>query len=79
MMMNPHAASIVGIGVRQTGLFVMALTGAVRPGCGAAGTDLLRLTVQRRDADDQAKSLCGGLGSVPGAVIGAMVLGFNGR
>ena len=29
MMMNPHAASIVGIGIRRTGLYVMALTGAM--------------------------------------------------
>jgi branched-chain amino acid transport system permease protein len=29
MMMNPHAASIVGIGVRLTSFFVMSLTGAL--------------------------------------------------
>ena len=29
MMMNPHAASIVGIGVRRTGFYVMALTGGL--------------------------------------------------
>ena len=29
MMMNPHAASIVGIGIRSTGLYVMAMTGAI--------------------------------------------------
>ena len=29
MMMNPHAASIVGIGVRGTSLYVMALTGGL--------------------------------------------------
>ena len=29
MMMNPHAASIVGIGVRKTGIYVMAVTGAM--------------------------------------------------
>src|SRR4029077_14713059 len=29
MMMNPHAASIVGIGVRRTGFYVMALTGSL--------------------------------------------------
>ena len=28
-MMNPHAASIVGIGVRHTGLYVMAITGGL--------------------------------------------------
>ena len=27
--MNPHAASIVGIGVRKTGIYVMAVTGAM--------------------------------------------------
>ena len=29
MMMNPHAASIVGIGIRSTGVYVMAMTGAM--------------------------------------------------
>ena len=29
MMMNPHAASIVGIGIRSTGFYVMAVTGAM--------------------------------------------------
>src|SRR6218665_1874082 len=29
MMMNPHAAAIVGIGVRRTGFYVMAITGAM--------------------------------------------------
>ena len=27
MMMNPHAAAIVGIGVRRTSFYVMAITG----------------------------------------------------
>ena len=29
MMQNPHAASIVGIGVRRTGFYVMAITGGL--------------------------------------------------
>ena len=29
MMMNPHAASIVGIGVRRTAFYVMAITGGL--------------------------------------------------
>src|ERR1700723_1923794 len=29
MMMNPHAASIVGIGVRRTSFYVMAITGSM--------------------------------------------------
>ncbi len=29
MMMNPHAASIVGIGIRRTGFYVMGITGAM--------------------------------------------------
>jgi len=80
MMMNPHAASIVGIGVRQTGLFVMALTGAL---CGLAAV-LLAQTYYVSPFSGVTPmikglsiALCGGLGSVPGAVIGAMVLGFN--
>lgn len=80
MMMNPHAASIVGIGVRQTGLFVMALTGAL---CGLASvlhaqtyyvSPFSGITPMIKGL---AIALCGGLGSVPGAVIAAILLGFN--
>lgn len=80
MMMNPHAASLVGIGVRRTGFYVMALTGAmaglasvlqsqtyfISPFSGL--TPLIKgLSV----------ALLGGLGSVGGAVAAAIILGIN--
>ena len=80
MMMNPHAASLVGIGVRRTGFYVMALTGSmaglasvlqsqtyfISPFSGL--TPLIKgLSV----------ALLGGLGSVAGAVAAAIILGIN--
>jgi len=80
MMMNPHAASIVGIGVRQTGLFVMALTG----GLAGLASVLLAQTYYVAPFSGITPmikglsiALVGGLGSVTGAVIGAMLLGVN--
>lgn len=80
MMMNPHAASIVGIGVRRTGFYVMAITGGL---AGLAAVLLSQtfyispfggLTPMIKGV---SIALCGGLGSVRGAVIAAMVLGLN--
>jgi branched-chain amino acid transport system permease protein len=80
MMMNPHAASIVGIGVRRTGFYVMAITG------GLAGLAAVLLSQTYYIAPFSgltpmikgvAIALCGGLGSVRGAVIAALLLGFN--
>ncbi|WP_342709831.1 branched-chain amino acid ABC transporter permease [Bradyrhizobium sp. B124] len=80
MMMNPHAASIVGIGVRRTSFYVMALTGAL---AGLAAVLLSQtyyispfggLTAMIKAV---SIALCGGLGSVQGAVIAAVVLGLN--
>jgi branched-chain amino acid transport system permease protein len=80
MMMNPHAASIVGIGVRRTGFYVMALTGAM---AGLAAV-LLSQTYYLQPFNGLTPmikgvsiALCGGLGSVRGAVIAAVLLGFN--
>ena len=61
MMMNPHAASIVGIGVRRTAFYVMAITG------GLAGLAAVLLS----------QTYYIGLGSVRGAVIAAILLGLN--
>lgn len=78
MMMNPHAASIVGIGIRSTGVYVMALTG------GMAGLASVLLSQTYYIAPFSGLTplikgvsiaLCGGLGSVQGAVIAAFVLG----
>jgi len=80
MMMNPHAAAIVGIGVRRTGFYVLAITGGL---AGLASVLLSQtyyispfggLTPMIKGV---AIALCGGLGSVSGAVIAAIVLGFN--
>lgn len=79
MMMNPHAASIVGIGIRRTGLYVMALTGAM------AGLAAVLLSQTYYIAPFSGLTplikgvsiaLCGGLGSVQGAVIAAILLGL---
>jgi len=80
MMMNPHAAAIVGIGVRRTGFYVMAITGGL---AGLASVLLSQvyyiapfggLTPMIKGV---SIALCGGLGSVRGAVIAASLLGLN--
>ncbi|MEQ8651605.1 MAG: branched-chain amino acid ABC transporter permease [Kiloniellales bacterium] len=80
MMMNPHAASIVGIGVRSTGFYVMAMTGAM---AGLAAV-LLSQTYYIGPFSGITPlikgvsiALLGGLGSVQGAVIAAVILGFT--
>jgi branched-subunit amino acid ABC-type transport system permease component len=79
MMMNPHAASIVGIGIRSTGFYVMAITGAM----GGLASVLLSQTYYIAPFSGLTPlikgvsiALCGGLGSVQGAVIAAIVLGL---
>ena len=80
MMMNPHGAAIVGIGVRRTGFYVMAITGGL---AGLAAVLLSQtyyispfggLTPMIKGV---SIALCGGLGSVQGAVIAAILLGIN--
>ena len=80
MMMNPHAASIVGIGIRSTGFSVMALTGGL---AGLAAVLLAQTYYISPFAGvtpmvkGLSVALCGGLGSVAGAVIAAVLLGVN--
>lgn len=80
MMMNPHAASIVGIGVRRTGLWVMLLTGSL---AGLAAVLLSQVYYVNPFSGTTplikglAIALCGGLGSVAGAIIAALILGIN--
>ncbi len=80
MMMNPHAASIVGIGVRHTGLSVMALTGSLA-GLAAVLLAQTYYVAPFSGITPMIKglsiALVGGLGSVPGAIIGAVLLGVN--
>jgi branched-chain amino acid transport system permease protein len=78
MMMNPHAASIVGIGIRSTGFYVMAITGAM----GGLASVLLSQTYYIAPFSGLTPlikgvsiALLGGLGSVQGAVIAAVILG----
>lgn len=80
MMMNPHTAALVGIGVRRTGFCVMTLTG------GLAGLAAVRLSQIYYVSPFSgftplikglSIALCGGLGSVTGAVIAAIILGIN--
>ncbi len=80
MMMNPHAAAIVGIGIRRTGFYVMAITGAL------AGLSSVLLSQTYYIAPFSgitplikgvSIALCGGLGSVQGAVIAAIILGIT--
>ena len=80
MMMNPHAASIVGIGIRSTGFYVMAITGAM------AGLSSVLLSQTYYIAPFSGLTplikgvsiaLMGGLGSVQGAVIAAIILGIT--
>ena len=80
MMQNPHAASIVGIGIRPTGLYVMAITG----GLAGLAAVLLSQTYYLQAFSGitpmikgLAVALCGGLGSVTGVVIAAGILGVN--
>jgi branched-chain amino acid transport system permease protein len=80
MMMNPRAASIVGIGVRSTGLSVMAMTGGL---AGLAAVLLAQTYYISPFAGvtpmikGLSVALCGGLGSVVGAVLAAILLGIN--
>jgi len=80
MMMNPHAASLVGIGIRKTGFYVMGITGAMT---GLAAV-LLAQTFYIAPFSGITPlikgvsiALLGGLGSVRGAVIAAIILGFS--
>ena len=77
MMQNPHAAAIVGIGVRRTGFYVMAITGGLT---GLAAV-LLSQTYYLQAfggitpmIKGLSVALCGGLGSVAGVVIAAVIL-----
>lgn len=80
MMMNPNAASLVGIGVRRTSFYVMAITGGL---AGLAAVLLSQtyyispfggLTPMIKGV---SIALCGGLGSVRGAVIAAILIALN--
>lgn len=79
MMMNPHAASLVGIGIRRTGIYVMGITGAMT-GLAAVLLSQTYYIAPFSGITPLIKgvsiALLGGLGSVQGAVIAAVILGF---
>ena len=78
MMQNPEGAALAGISTRRTGLPVMMLTGAL---AGVAAV-LLSQTVYVSPSAGAIPlmkgltiALLGGLGSVPGAIIAAILIG----
>lgn len=79
MMMNPYGAAICGIGVRSTGIYVMAITGALA-GLGAVLLCQTYFVSPFSGLTPMIKgvsvALCGGLGSVSGALIAACILGL---
>ncbi len=78
MMQNPEGAALVGIGVRSTAMAVMAITGALA-GLAAVLLSQTYFVSPFAGTTPLVKglivALCGGLGSVPGAVIAAALLG----
>lgn len=78
MMQNPEGAALVGIGVRSTAMAVMAVTGALA-GLAAVLLSQTYFVSPFAGTTPLVKglivALCGGLGSVPGAVIAAALVG----
>lgn len=79
MMQNPEGAALVGIGVRPTALVVMAVTGALA-GLAAVLLSQTYFVSPFAGTTPLVKglivALAGGLGSVPGAVIAAALVGL---
>jgi len=79
MMQNPEGAALVGISLRTTALWVLALSGAL---AGFAAVLLSQTFFVNPYAGLQPLikglivALLGGLGSVGGAMIGALIIGF---
>lgn len=79
MMQNPEGAALVGIGVRPTALVVMAVTGGLA-GLAAVLLSQTYFVSPFAGTTPLVKglivALAGGLGSVPGAVIAAALVGL---
>jgi len=79
MMMNPLGAAVVGVSVRSTGMRVLAISGALT---GLSSVLLAQIFFVSPTAGTQPLitgliiSLAGGLGSIPGTVIAAGLIGF---
>lgn len=78
MMQNPEGAALVGIGIRSTAMAVMAVTGALA-GLAAVLLSQTYFVSPFAGTTPLVKglivALCGGLGSVPGALIAAALVG----
>jgi branched-subunit amino acid ABC-type transport system permease component len=78
MMQNPEGASLVGIGVRSTAMAVMAVTGALA-GLAAVLLSQTYFVSPFSGTTPLIKglivALCGGLGSIPGALLAAALMG----
>ena len=79
MMQNPEGAALVGIGVRGTAMAVMAVTGALA-GLAAVLLSQTYFVSPHSGLTPLIKglivALCGGLGSIPGALIAATLVGI---
>lgn len=79
MMQNPEGAALVGIGLRGTAMAVMAVTGALA-GLAAVLLSQTYFVSPHSGLTPLIKglivALCGGLGSVPGALIAASLVGI---
>jgi branched-chain amino acid transport system permease protein len=79
MMMNPLGAAVVGVSVRVTGMRVLAISGALT---GLASVMLAQTFFVSPTSGVQPLtvgliiSLAGGLGSIPGTVIAAAIVGL---
>ncbi len=79
MMMNPLGAAVVGVSVRTTGMRVLAISGALT---GLSAVLLGQVFFVSPTSGVQPLtvgliiSLAGGLGSIPGTVVAAGLMGF---
>lgn len=79
MMMNPLGAAVVGVSVRTTGMRVLAISGALT---GLSSVLLAQIFFVSPTSGTQPLvtgliiSLAGGLGSIPGTVAAAGLIGF---
>jgi branched-chain amino acid transport system permease protein len=79
MMMNPLGAAVVGVSVRTTGMRVLAISGALS---GLSSVLLAQVFFVSPTSGTQPLvtgliiSLAGGLGSIPGTVVAAGLIGF---
>lgn len=79
MMMNPLGANMVGVSVRTTGMTALAISGALS---GLASVMLAQTFFVSPASGVQPLivglivSLAGGLGSIPGTIIAAVLIGF---